>query len=380
MMSLRNILLGMGMLFISISCSHDAVAPHVGEYKIDRRIVLVDSIVVSADSTSGRGNFFMQDSSIYFADSYYMSVFQYNYTSSSSKECYFRKGQGPNEVSSFYCAYPFRGKNEEVFMLDVSMGMYTYRKGEYTLSYNGIMDFGWDKLMKNDYDSPSVYRTMEMTDFGISLTYLNDSTVLLPVSLINRHLDGITAERYQKGHIFGELNLNNMKIDKVFGHFPNIYRNKPTPFLEFFQYDMYHDTLYVNHAVDSLIYVYKYPDQLLYTMGYEVADVNRDYTIGYENDMSKVRNDMQEVGTNTGLLYVPEMGLLLRTTMKSFKDKKVALQVYSGHDLVSEAGMPGFFKLLGYWNGYLYGTQYLPLEDDKGNVQFVFYRFKIESL
>lgn len=375
-----NFLLAMGILLLSISCSKSVEIAHQGERKVKRMVAMLDSVIIDADSTSGRGNFFMQDSFIYFADSYYMTIFQYDFASASCRKCYFGKGQGPDELSSFIYAYPFKGKNGECFMMDSSLGMYTYRNGQYSLAYKGRLDFDWGHVSKNDYESPSVYNLMEMTDFGIDLTYINDSLILCPVSLVNRNLEEISKERYEKGHIFAELNTGNMKVERVFGHFPEVYQKKPTPFFEFFQYAMYSDTLYVNHAVDSLIYVYKYPDTLLYTIGYEALGVNRNYTIGYNMEMSDFKSDIEVVGANSGLLYIPESRLLLRTALKDFKSRQVNMQAYLDNDLVLETDMPAFFKLLSFWDGDFYGVKMLPEEDESGKIHFVFYRFKIVNI
>ena len=76
------------------------------------------------------------------------------------------------------------------------------------------------------------------------------------------------------------------------------------------------DTLYVNHATDSLIYVYKYPNNLLYTVGYESSDVNRNYTVGYDVEMSNFKSDIRIVGVNSGLLYVPEKTFIISDNIK----------------------------------------------------------------
>ena len=166
-----NLLLGMGILLISISCSNNMDAVHCGKRNIDQRVVMLDSFIVNADTISGRGNFFMQDYSIYFADSYYMSIFQYDLTSLSCVNRYLNKGRGPNELSSFLYAYPFKKGDGDWFLIDNSLGMYTYRKEDKRpLTYKGRLNFGWDNLSKDNYDSPSVYNLMEMTDFGIDFT------------------------------------------------------------------------------------------------------------------------------------------------------------------------------------------------------------------
>ena len=375
----RNLLLGMGILLISISCSNKVDVVHCGKRNIDQRIVMLDSFIVNADTISGRGNFFMQDSSIYFADSYYMSIFQYDLTSLSCVNRYLNKGQGPNELSSFLYAYPFKKGDGDWFLIDNSLGMYTYRKEDKRpLTYKGRLNFGWDNLSKDNYDSPSVYNLMEMTDFGIDFTCLNDSSILIPISLVNRNLNNVSKKRYAKGHVFAEVNTRSMEVKNVFGHFPQIYKERPNPFFEFFQYEMVSDTLYINHAADSLIYVYKYPDELLYTIGYECSGINRNYTKGYEVEMAQFKKDILSVGLNTGLLYVKEKQLLFRTVLKNFNSREVCLQAYSNNDLVLEADVPGFFKLLGFWNSYFYGVDMLPKEKEDG-MNFVFYRFKIEN-
>lgn len=368
------------MLIMSISCSNDAKrVMHHGDILLSKKITMLDSVLIDVGDASGRGNFFMQDSSLYFADSYYMSVFQYDFDSATCVGRYFNRGQGPNELSSFLYVYPFKGSDEECFLLDGSLRMYTYRKGQYSLGYKGHINFGWGNLSRNNYASPSVYNVMEMTDFGIDFTYVNDSTILFPVNLVNRYLNGISKKRYEQGHIFAELDSRTMQVRKVFGRFPEIYEERPTPFFEFFQYALNADTLYVNHATDSLIYVYKYPDELLYTIGYETAGVNRNYTVGYDVDISNFKSDIRAVGVNSGLLYIPEKHLLLRTTLKQLSGWKVCLQAYANNNLILDEDMPDAFKLLGFWNGCFYGVKMIPNEDMAGNMSFVFYRFKIDD-
>ena len=110
-----------------------------------------------------------------------------------------------------------------------------------------------------------------------------------------------------------------MKVVDVFGHFPEIYKVSPTPHLEFFQYAIEGDRMYVNHTVDSLIYVYQLPDKPLYTIGYECKDIDRDYTVSRKIDNSTLfEKDLQHVGFNTGLRFIPGSDVLCRTYIKSY--------------------------------------------------------------
>lgn len=116
-----------------------------------------------------------------------------------------------------------------------------------------------------------------------------------------------------------------MKVVDVFGHFPEIYKVPPTPHLEFFQYAIEGDRMYVNHTVDSLIYVYQLPDKPLYTIGYECKDIDRDYTVSRKIDNSTLfEKDLQHVGFNTGLRFIPGSDVLCRTYIKSAKNGESA--------------------------------------------------------
>ena len=366
----------MGMLFLSISCSENQLPFHKGKRLMTYQLSLVDSIMIDADATSGRGNFFMTDSFIYFADSYYMALYQYKLDGTFVKR-HFGKGQGPNELSSLMYSYPLKNTSGECFLIDPSTIMYSYKTHDYRLKRKGRLDFGWENVDNDNYDSPSVYNIMEMSDFGINMIVLNDTLALMPVSLVNRYLNDISSDRYYKGHILAELNLKTMNVEKVVGNFPMIYRDKPTPFFEYFQYDMSGDTLYVNHAIDSLIYVYKYPDQLLYTIGFEVENVNRNYTIGYDAKMNIFKEDIKNVGSNIGLSYTNN--ILFKTVLESTSSGRTYLQAYKGNDLIMENEMPPFFKFLGYENGIIYGTRMVPLETADEYMYFIFYQYKLEE-
>lgn len=120
-----------------------------------------------------------------------------------------------------------------------------------------------------------------------------------------------------------------MKVVDVFGHFPEIYKVSPTPHLEFFQYAIEGDRMYVNHTVDSLIYVYQLPDKPLYTIGYECKDIDRDYTVSRKIDNSTLfEKDLQHIGFNTWLRFIPGSDVLCRTYIKSAKNGESGMQIY----------------------------------------------------
>ncbi|MDR3235137.1 MAG: DUF4221 domain-containing protein [Prevotellaceae bacterium] len=351
---------------------------HAGEKRTSISIV-IDSMIIDATYTSGQGNFYMKDSIITFADTYYSTFFHYDINTGKYISKHFSRGNGPNELNKFMCAYPaLNGK--QVFILDASNYLLSFDE-QFNISKHGTVNFGWSKNQQSsDFESPTNYNVMQMTDFGIHFTYLNDSILIIPVNIVKRFTSRhglIHRNHYKRGHIFGKLNINNMKVEKIFGQFPEIYKKSPTPHLEFFQYAVKGDTMYVNHAVDSLIYVYEYPDRLLYTMGYECNNINRKYTITTIVDEGRIfMDDKKKAEINTGLKYIPQTNLLIRTYMKFIRGES-GLQVYENSHLIGDFEMPPYFIFLGYYNGVYYGVRIIPIEtEDK--TEFVFYKLIVK--
>jgi hypothetical protein len=361
------------------SCNgDDKIIIHKGEKRMVTYIEN-DSLFINASNTSGRGNFYMMDSVITYADTYYSTLFHYDIHTGACFSQHFRKGNGPNELSAFLHAYPAYNR-KQVYILDHSNLLFGCDE-KYDLLKHGHISFEWNNtvLSSSDFESPSNYNVMEMSDFGINMGHLNDSIVILPVNIIKRYTsDGelINKKHYSNGRIFGELNLKTMKIEKVFGRFPEIYKTSPVPHLEFFQYAMDKETIYVNHAVDSLIYVYKYPETLLYTIGYECNRINRGYKTTKVIDEALFAHDMQRTGINTGLKYIPRTNSLIRTYMTNLVTGESGLQIYKDNDLIGEFEMPPFYIFLGYYNGIYYGVRMVPIEDES-ETHFVFYKTKI---
>jgi hypothetical protein len=133
----------------------------------------------------------------------------------------------------------------------------------------------------------------------------------------------------------------------------------------------------VNHAVDSLIYVYKYPETLLYTIGYECNHINRGYKITKVIDDALFAHDMQRTGINTGLKYIPRTNTLIRTYMTNLITGESGIQIYRDNDLIGEFAMPPFYIFLGYYNGIYYGVRITPLEEGD-DTKFVLYKTKID--
>lgn len=370
----KNFLYMCALVLLLNSCNDDLKPVHIGKKSLQYELTKMDSIVIDADSLSGNGNFYMRDSVLTFADMTLCSLFHFDVKNGKLIKKVFTKGNGRNEIPSLMYSYPLFGANDdESYAMDSSLGMYILDEEQGVIKRTGRLDFSWEEA-QNDYDSPSLYNLMFMTDFGMKICSVDDSTWMVPVSIIDRNLADVTKERYEKGHIFAEVDSRNYKVKNLFGRFPYMLKEKPSNLFEFFQYEKCGDTLYVNNCVDSLVYVYKYPDELLYTFGYEVKEAHRNYSSTLTADHSLFQKEAAKVSLNTGLCYAH--GLLIRTTMIDMLSGKSVMQVYAGNDLVGEFDMPDMFRFLGYWNGYYYGTSFVPRMNED-SMSFILYRYKI---
>ena len=344
--------------------------------------IRIDTIKIPLHDAGGWGCFYMEDSVITFADEITCTFMDFNLDGELINS-YFRRGRGKNEIVALINAYPiYNDRQRRGVIIDNNNSVTVFDRKSKDILQKGQLDFGWKNPGQEEYDSPALYNIMQLSDFGLSVFMESDSVLVIPLSIINRMTKNpamIEADRYEKGAIFGKLDLSSMKVTDVFGHFPEVYKENPMPHLESFNYIVSGDTMYVNHIVDSLIYVYEYPDRLVYTLGYECPGINRDYTVTRKIDTGEmVRDDINRgVGMNSGLYYSEDTGILCRTYMKSLNTGSSGMQMYKGANLVAELELPQFFKLLGYHDGYWYGCRILPLEDED-TTSLVLYRIKID--
>lgn len=325
---------------------------------------------------SGNGNFFMSGNQLFFADSRTCKLYTFN-TDGKCLETHFTKGHGANEFPSFLYMYPIANDTENIIVMDGSNNCYCFDTKTYNIKKLGTVNFDWAKAKKTDLSSPSLYKLPDMSDMGMTFIKRNDTTIVLPIEIMDRFLSD-KKQRYKIGHILAEINLNTMSVAKVFGKFPEMYKEHPNANMEFFQYCSNDDTLYINHTVDSLIYVYEYPDRLLYTMGYELKHLNRDYTESWSVDSGVFYDNLKKCGFNTGLWFCKETSLLFRTAVPNSVSTYSLLQVYQNTNLIGSYIVPPYFKMLGYINGVYYGVRMTPIEEDE-KLSFMVYKITFDK-
>ena len=97
---------------------------HQGKSQVGQENILLewDSITIDAFNTSGRGNYFMVDSVISFADHQYARIYNYNCHTGELISQHFGLGQGPNESPGFSLAIPVQN-DSSVFLLDNNINL-----------------------------------------------------------------------------------------------------------------------------------------------------------------------------------------------------------------------------------------------------------------
>lgn len=361
---------------LSVACGRTA-GDKAGEKTLAITEIQIDSLVISGDSTSFRGHFEFMDTSLIFVDVLYNKLFPYSIFSGKPGKPFGGLGKGPNEMVGIMYGASISPSDTSMWILDSSNGVYEFVPESGKIEYLKRLDFSWDKLERDNYDSPSVYNIMEMSDFGVTITDVGNNEVLIPVSLISRHLNGKNINRYKKGHILGLLDKSSLKVKKVFGSLPTYYQEHPLPLFEFFDYAMDHNDsiIYVSHAPDSLIYCYRYPDSLLYTMGFEPQGLHRDFNFGYDPKFEDFRKEIRRASVNTGLYFDTIDNLLFRTSITELESGNSVMQVYKDKDLLAEVKVPPFFKMLGRVGDRYYAVRFRPIETEDEEVQFILYSF-----
>ncbi len=360
------------------ACTKTPNSQQVGEKILSVEHLEIDSLIINADSTHMRGNFVIMDSCLVFVDRSLCKIFAYSLENGELINTYSQRGQGPGDMVGILYGSVIEPDATKMLLINSSAYVYEFDKSSGEVKPAGRMEIHQNVSEKDLYDSPSSYFLLEMDNFGVTMTAIDDSTVIVPLSLNNRSLSEINPARYEKGHILGLLDTRTMKITDVKGKLPEWYKDNPMPAFEFFDYaiDPEEGIIYVNHAPDSLIYRYDKDFKLINTFGFEPQGIDRGYTRGFDKYYENFREDIKHVGSNTGLYYDPIDKILFRTALADFASGRVVLQAYSGNDLIMEQEMPAYFKVLGRYDDRYYGVRFMPAEDDD-SLYFSLYSFKL---
>ncbi|MCD8388391.1 MAG: hypothetical protein LUD17_16145 [Bacteroidales bacterium] len=373
-----SLIVGMSTILL-ISCNKsESPIIHKGDVKISYSIAAIDTIPLDITGSSAQGQLFLMDSCVYYSDPIYCAITKFGIESGEKLDSFLRKGRGENEIPSFLYAAPVKNsERHDILIVDNSLWGYLINMDSKALGKGQLIDFRWDGTVDDDYSGVSKYSLMEMTDFGIDFVERNGQ-ILAPAQLVNRYLPKISSDRYAKGKTMASISKSSLTVDSVFGHFPKVYSERPTPGFEgmHFDYDSDNDIIFTSHFTDSLIYAYRYPDTPLFTLGFEMPGIDRGYTPGLDDPYTNFKNDISHVGINTALSYLPARGWIVRSGLCDFNSGDCRMQIYDAAtgDLIFNSPIPQYSKYVGFFGDALYCAALMSSE--LGNKD-IFYVYKI---
>lgn len=374
----------LAMLTVSVAgCSGGAERnAGQGERLMTHEISDIDSMKAS-NLTSGEGNFFLYDSLICFGDLVEAKVTAYSAATGDSVTSFLSRGQGPEDILSLDNVTPVFNSPEPMWIVfSREYDIYGYFPARDSLAKYGR--FYLERMESTD-DAAAYENARSYAMTGMGFTRLNDSLLAVGVTPLFQGFKSLDAEsHFASAHTMGELNLNTLSVDTLFGHLPEVYRKYPSSYFNDKSVAFAADgkRYFVNFVEDSLIQCMEYPDRLLYEFGFDAPGANREYSgkfvYGENEDIrGGLREERARVGFSTGLFYDTEEEVLLRTVLLDGTSKRNVLQVYDKEgNLIAEREVPSGFQILGKHDGKYHAVRRRPYVDDEQTV-FTFFSFTV---
>ena len=275
------------------------------------------------------------------------------------------------------CAFDNAGS----FVLVDYQGAYSMYNNEIFLKKNIIADYGKkDKsLLKSVecYDNPIVY-----TKFYNNLVCrLYDSVLYFNVDFLTPVYNILDTPNEHLPNVYSIMSIdfgNDGKSKLYKKGLPNCYRDE-TQAKALFTRSIFDISskgeFMVSYEADSLIYMFNKDFLDAKVFGRSGRDMNTDYRICHNlKDFGKYYIEEHEVkGHYTGLEYVDDTGLLLRSYRKGSHSSSDGLQIYRNGTLIADLSVPKGFCPIGYIAPYYYSN--VIADEEKGKLMV--YRFKL---
>jgi len=338
----------------------------IREIKIES--IEVDSFSVDLSKTSCVGKMKIVNNQLVFFDTEFASAYLLtdNYLIADRK---LGIGKGPNEVFGIF--WIANSLDSNIVIFDANGIIY-------------VVDEQWHVRRKKKYFG--YHNNQFNVDFwaeysGKSIRCLETGNILIPLTCEDKAMNpagfnNITKRYYKYCPVLGEVDLNTGKTKNIFARRPPIYLNKNGSLMMFINMDFVvkDDNYCISWAVDSLLYVYKYPDSLMYTFGSGGSDMNIQYVRykKYKEARENVWTDYEKFGYYTQLEYDEKNDLLFRCYYKG-NGQGNGMQIYKDTALIADLNMPRHFEFLGNLNGWYFGCG----KTDEQKETITLYRFKI---
>jgi len=339
----------------------------ISEKDIKISEIQIDSVKIDLSNSSSNGFLQIINDQIIFFDTEYASAYilDSNFNLSTRK---LGLGKGPNEILGIN--YVTASLDSNIIIFDSNGFMYS-------------IDKNWNKKRTMRYSHFSWKNNEYECNYGCkSINFLDLKKLLIPVDIpynkINKfgEYDGSKAY-YNKTAVLGEVNLENGKIEKVFGLRPPVYMEKKNQYLAMFNFNdftVHNKTYVISWMIDSLIYEYSYPDSLICAFGVAGNQMNIAYRPyqKYADVRANYLKDYETFGYYTCLKYVEQDGLLFRCYQKG-GGKCNGLQIYNNKILIADIAVPRGFIFLGKQNNKYFGYSKI----DEYNETMTLYKFNL---
>lgn len=329
----------------------------------------IDTLLLPEIHCSYLGYIQTKGDSIYYIDNKFCWVFSFGKDGTAGTR-YFGRGHGPKEISTGEIAGYAFFNNGDYFFIGYGHDCYIYDQNQ-TLKKRYRLDIG---IPEQDltYDNPASY----MLNYDVLVMRSDSNYLYYTVHTEKRNLwyYNNPKENIANQHIIAKMNLSNGKVEQVSGWMSPFY--EPSKYLyhlaiPYFDIDK-QGHFYIAYTLDPLIYIYDKNFTPLVAFGHEGINMNKKYSESHmTKDCSEAwRTDITKCGYYTGLEYIDEIGLLLRTYTRGEKEPDDGLQIYKNGVLTGDVAIPKRMTVIGYIAPYVYGAA-INEDDEEINI----YRF-----
>ena len=368
-------------LIITSACNVKEDIKYLGNKKILFNEITIDTIMINLSMTSSLGHFEIVNGNIVFFD-HEFSVANVMNDDFNIDKTFIGFGRGPNEISGIHKVTVT--SDSSIVILNTDWSVFKFNNNWEKINTIRINQSIQEESLKRAvvFPNPSMVKAYEYEPNGISIEMLNEYTLLIPVTtfgIVNEFGEyGLANKYYSDYFALGRVNMVNGLLDSVFLKRPSVYLEKNNKYLanfNFFDFDLHQNNYWVSWAIDSLIYQYKYPDELICAFGNAGVEMETNYQPHkkFDDHEKNFFNDRKKCGHYTGIFYDQYTDLIYRTYYKGF-EKGYGLQVYNDYSLIADLEVPNDFRLLGRIGDHLFANGTI----DEYNGTAFLYRFKIQ--
>lgn len=356
-----------------VSCNEVNKLPAVKNDLPDIQISKIDLDKVECDYVDASYLGYLQfiNDTLFYVDDKFCAVFTFDNEGQFLGK-HLRQGPGPNELATKTIVGFCHLKDNKYFFIGPSYDCYLFDKQfNKELFFLISMD---SNGQKPSYEDPFFY-----TLCYPKLILRNYKNVIYS-NVYCEHPDLHMFTSYKKykdnAHSLVSINLETGKKEKLFGDYPDAYKNSNTKQFTFVNFDIDDQgNFFVNYEADSLIYIYDKDFKPITSFGYDGIGMDKNYsTLSTIQDFRDESMEQREKYSYfTWLEYIDEQDMLFRSYKKEPHSEKDGMQIYKNNILIGDVETPKGFKVMGYNNSYFYAS--VPIDEE--NEKITFYKFKL---